>query len=168
MIPQSITKAMEERADKFVFESSKYSGYPEHVKTFMGGVSALYEFLKGMGGEWNEKEVEKSAYAHVEWCVENFLSEATRPDSDTARRFGFIEGRRFQHSLAVAREAVLVAENERLRESLNRIVGMVEVWTDEHGQRKAEEIYASRIAREALGAGARIQSSLEKAVKGEG
>jgi len=34
--------------------------------------------------------------------------------------------------------------------ALNRIVGMVEVWTDEHGQRNIEEIYASRIAREAL------------------
>lgn len=35
-------------------------------------------------------------------------------------------------------------------EDLNRIVGMVEIWTDEHGQRKTEEIYASKIAREAL------------------
>jgi len=44
----------------------------------------------------------------------------------------------------------LKAENARFKEALNRIVGMVEVWTDEHGQRKTEEIYASRIAREAL------------------
>ena len=41
-------------------------------------------------------------------------------------------------------------ENERFKEALNRIVGMVEIWTDEHGQKKTEEIYASRIAREAL------------------
>lgn len=44
----------------------------------------------------------------------------------------------------------LKAEVERLKDALNRIVGMVEHWTDEHGQRRTEEIYASKIARDAL------------------
>lgn len=44
----------------------------------------------------------------------------------------------------------LEQENGEMREALERIVGMVEVWTDEHGQRRTEEIYASRIARAVL------------------
>lgn len=46
----------------------------------------------------------------------------------------------------------LKAQNKILMEAMERIVGMVEVWTDEHGQKNIEEIYASRIAREALDA----------------
>lgn len=45
---------------------------------------------------------------------------------------------------------VALSDLEPLLEALNRIVGMTETWTDEHGQRRCDEIDASKIARSAL------------------
>lgn len=71
---------IETAADKFVFECPKYSGYPEHVKTFKAGVAwrdanpnekvqALVEALEKLaahcGREWCDVCDERSLHCEL-------------------------------------------------------------------------------------------------------
>ena len=42
---QKLEKLIEVEGDKYVFESSKYSGYPEHMNTFKSGANLLLPML---------------------------------------------------------------------------------------------------------------------------
>lgn len=74
--------------------------------------------------------------------MDAYLAEKSRADE--------LEIHKEQNLARILKIMELEAENTRFRVALNRIVGMVEIWTDEHGQKRTEEIYASKIAREAL------------------
>lgn len=87
---------------------------------------------------------------------------------DKTSDYAFVAGARWQFNQDTEALTALQKENEFLRankmsesvhleaklaiavEALERITGMVETWSDQYGQSRTEEIYASTIARETL------------------
>lgn len=101
-------KLRDEMAHEFVNECPKYSGYPEHMKTYLAGFDACYEALLKAGPEIFDNRAAKKASEVVRY--ETFV------DSSFTAMNGFMEGAQYQHSILAAQIAALRAENEELKE----------------------------------------------------
>lgn len=96
---------------------------------------------------------------HLEDCRQEFEAFRYTPLGDTYQDL------KKQNEILIAKLADMTEREKILEDALNRIVGMVNQWTDEYGQRRTEEIYASKIAREAIEKSSKIKDTSEEITK---
>lgn len=108
----------------------------------LDGLGIIIEY-KGAPPKNPVSVIEKSAYDELQAKLSQAKAEVWRQEDKLV-------------AVAKDRDALITEiklEREisaMLREALERTVGTVERWTDEHGQRRVEESDASRYAREAI------------------
>lgn len=128
----SSQKAMEESADKYVFESPKHSGYPEHVVTYKAGwcegQSHLTKSLLEGAEEFDEHKFKEEfglGYAPViNWTRKQFVQ--FRDENVRLReRNKYLEDR-FDHVFI----SELEKEIAKLRELLGECVREFQAWID--------------------------------------
>lgn len=124
MTNKKIEQKIEELADKFVFESPKYSGYLEHMVTFKAGAKAALKLAAEAAGEFDKQACKKERAKLFE------MSAVYNEES-------FIEGARWQHEQNAATIGALRLENSyadevcgRLREENVRLRGLLEATID--------------------------------------